>query len=97
MFNPGAANTPRKTARLPNGDVADINFALSTGRSTSKVVNVMMVEPMADSMMEIDEVEREQLYREYVDPPELKAQHLRNLRVPIDEYLLYFAFQRTQN
>jgi hypothetical protein len=57
----------------------------------------MTLEPLADSMMSIDEVERENLYKEYVDLPEVKAQHLRNLRVPIDEYLLYFAFQRTQN
>lgn len=55
----------------------------------------MMVEAEANSMMSIDEAEREQLYKEYVDAPELKKSHLRNLRVPIDEYLLYFAFQRT--
>ena len=48
-------------------------------------------------MMSIEEEERENLYKEYVDDPELKAKHLRNLRVPRDEYLLYFAFQRTQN
>jgi len=45
--------------------------------------------------MDIDEDEREEMYTKYVDDPEVKAKHLRNLRVPIDEYLLYFAFQRT--
>jgi hypothetical protein len=45
VLNPGSSGqSPRKTARLPNGDVADVNFNLTTNRSaTSKVVNVMAI------------------------------------------------------
>ena len=43
----------------------------------------------------MDEIERIQLEAEYFDPPEIKAMNMRNTKIPLDEYLLYFALLTT--